>query len=124
MTTENSEQGQTYTAEGFSLKITVAAQKKLASIPGVRDGTEGLRLLVRGGGCSGFRQEIKIDTTQEDDITIFVDEKIRVVIDPQSALILNEAVLELEESLLASKLVLINQRAKHACGCGESFSLG
>lgn len=123
MSSKEDNVGQLYTGPGFSLRVTDLAVRKLESIPDLRNETGYLRILVRGGGCSGFRQESKIDTAQTSDIVLVVGHIARVVVDPQSAAILDGALLDLEETPLASRLVLTNHRAQHACGCGESFSL-
>ena len=82
-----------------------------------------LRVAVRAGGCSGFSYDVFFDfkEPQEDD---WVGEfgNIIVVIDPESAVHLQGAVLDYKESLTGAGLVFDNPNVSRTCGCGSSFS--
>ena len=81
-----------------------------------------LRVAVRPGGCSGFSYEMFFDTdVASDDITL---EKagVRVVVDPSSAQLLTDAVLDYKDGLQQAGFSINNPNAQRTCGCGQSFS--
>jgi iron-sulfur cluster assembly protein/iron-sulfur cluster insertion protein len=81
-----------------------------------------LRVAVRPGGCSGFSYEMFFDSdVANDDITL---EKagVRVVVDPSSAQLLTDAVLDYKDGLQQAGFSINNPNAQRTCGCGQSFS--
>lgn len=82
-----------------------------------------LRAAVRPGGCSGFSYDLFFDLKgpQEDDIIQEFD-RVTVIIDPQSAIKLEDAILDYVEGLAGTGFKWINPAATRTCGCGESFS--
>ena len=81
-----------------------------------------LRVAVRPGGCSGFSYEMFFDTdVATDDVTV---EKggVRVVVDPSSAQLLTDAVLDYKDGLQQAGFSINNPNAQRTCGCGQSFS--
>src|SRR6187549_127451 len=105
------------------IEISEGAAKKIKALmtkQGISDG--GLRVGVKGGGCSGlsytFAWEKQARTGDEvfegqDGAKIFVDKK--------SLLFLNGTVLDFDTSLLGKGFVFNNPNAKTTCGCGSSF---
>jgi iron-sulfur cluster assembly protein len=83
----------------------------------------GLRVAVRGGGCSGLAYVIEWAETPKERDKIFDKNGIRVFVDPKSYLYLMGSELRYEESLMAAGFKLENPNVKAACGCGESFSV-
>ena len=83
----------------------------------------GLRLAVRGGGCSGLSYVLEwADKPRERD-KVFEREGARVFVDPKSFLYLAGTELVYEQGLMASGFKLNNPNVKSSCGCGESFSV-
>ncbi|HXW59931.1 MAG TPA: iron-sulfur cluster assembly accessory protein [Myxococcota bacterium] len=82
-----------------------------------------LRVLIRGGGCSGLslHYEFCPESTPRDHI--FTKDQTRVVIDQKSLFILGGATLHAREYLGSYEFVLINNPAEKQCSCGKSFSL-
>jgi iron-sulfur cluster assembly protein len=83
----------------------------------------GLRLGVKGGGCSGLSYVVdwadapaKLDQVVERDGA-------RVFVDPKSAVFLQGTVIEWQQTLMQTGFVFRNPNVKSACGCGESFSV-
>lgn len=79
-----------------------------------------LRISVSGGGCSGFKYDMKFDEQHIESDVIFDDV---LVIDDISAPLLNGTVIDYVVSLMGENFKIENPNAKSGCGCGESFSL-
>ena len=81
-----------------------------------------LRVAVRPGGCSGFSYEMYFDTDRAaDDITRDFS-GVDVVVDPQSAQLLEGATLDYKDGLQDAGFSIDNPNAQRTCGCGQSFS--
>jgi len=83
----------------------------------------GLRIAVRGGGCSGLAYHMEWAEQPKERDKIFEREGVRVFVDPKSYLYLMGTELVYEEGLMASGFRLKNPNEKAACGCGESFTV-
>ncbi|MBA2765226.1 MAG: iron-sulfur cluster assembly accessory protein [Thermoleophilaceae bacterium] len=82
--------------------------------------TSGLRVGVRGGGCSGFQYALALDEQRDGD-TIFEDHGIRVIVDEQSLSYVDGSVVDFKESMMGSGFEVNNPNVVAACGCGSSF---
>ena len=83
-----------------------------------------LRVRVTAGGCSGFSYRLGFeDEPAPDDHVIEGAEGVRVVVDPQSAPIVEGSTLDLDRNLLGGGLKMLNPQAIHECACGESFGV-
>lgn len=110
----------------FFVEITPLATTKIVAIAAEDGQPPRLRIAIEGGGCSGFRYHFTFENEAlEDDQVILTSASscsdLEVIVDPISALYLQGAVLDYEESLSGSQLVLRNPHAKSTCGCGQSF---
>ncbi|WP_224365433.1 HesB/IscA family protein [Hyalangium versicolor] len=83
----------------------------------------GLRLAVKGGGCSGLQYAMEWAEKPRERDKIFERDGVRVFVDPKSYLYLMGTELTFEESLMGSGFKLQNPNVKTACGCGESFTV-
>lgn len=85
---------------------------------------EMVRISVKGGGCSGFLYDVKIEPEPRADDTVieFDEENLKICIDPQSSFMLSETTVDYEISLVQSGFKFINKSATKSCGCGKSFS--
>lgn len=82
----------------------------------------GLRIAVRGGGCSGMSYHMEmVPGPQEGDRT-FEEGGVRVYVDRKSMLFLKGSGLVWENGLQSAGFKIQNPNAKNTCGCGESFS--
>lgn len=82
----------------------------------------GLRLEIRGGGCSGFSYGLLFDNPQEND-NIVEQHGVKVIIDPKSAIYLKGTILHYDGGLSGRGFTIKNPQAKGNCGCGQSFSV-
>ncbi len=82
----------------------------------------GLRLGVKGGGCSGLSYELKFTEPREKD-RVFAFGDVRVFVDPKSYVYLKGIRLDFQGGLKGKGFVFVNPNATGSCGCGESFSV-
>jgi iron-sulfur cluster assembly protein len=105
----------------IGLSEKAAAEVKRLLNEGQPEGT-GLRLGVKGGGCSGLSYLIDFGQQKEKDI-VQEEEGFKVYIDPKSSLYLKDSVLEYSGGLTDRGFKFTNPNAQNTCGCGESFSI-
>ena len=82
--------------------------------------TSGLRVGVRGGGCSGFQYALAFDTERAGD-QVFEDHGLRLLVDEQSLPYVRGAIVDYVESLQGAGFKVDNPNVIAACGCGSSF---
>ena len=83
----------------------------------------GLRLGVKGGGCSGLSYVMAVDeATPKPYDTVFEQDGIKVVIDAKSHLYLDGTTIDYKNSLMGGGFEFNNPLAKNSCGCGHSFT--
>ena len=101
-------------------------EKAIEILAGSVDSPDLIRISVKGGGCSGFLYDIKIEPEpRADDLIIEFDEdNLKVCLDPQSNFMLSETTVDYEVSLVQSGFKFVNKSATKSCGCGQSFSCG
>ena len=83
-------------------------------------GTAGLRVGVRGGGCSGFQYALAFDNQRDGD-EIFEDHGLKILVDRPSLPYVRGAVVDYVESLQGAGFKVENPNVIAACGCGSSF---
>ena len=82
--------------------------------------TAGLRVGVRGGGCSGFQYALAFDTERDGD-TVFEDHGLRILVDTPSLPYVKGAIVDYVDSLQGAGFKVDNPNVIAACGCGSSF---
>lgn len=95
------------------VKKLIAAEEK----PGI-----GLRLGVKGGGCSGLSYDLDFTTEDKGDTVVDAD-GFKIFMDAKSLIYLKGMQLDFQAGLQGKGFVFVNPNAKSTCGCGESFSL-
>jgi iron-sulfur cluster assembly protein len=80
----------------------------------------GLRVGVRGGGCSGFQYQLAFDEQREDD-AVFETHGLKLLVDRDSLPYVRGSVIDYEESLQGAGFKVENPNVVAACGCGSSF---
>lgn len=81
----------------------------------------GLRVGVKGGGCSGFSYLLGFDEQKERD-TVYEYEGLKILMDKAHALYLLGMEIDWMEGLNNRGFVFNNPNATETCGCGTSFS--
>ena len=106
------------------ITVTDAAAGKIrALLQKEGNPTHGLRVAVRGGGCSGFQYHLEFEETPREMDQVVESKGVRVFVDPKSSLYLNGVVLNFDDGLMGSGFQIENPNARTTCGCGESFSI-
>jgi iron-sulfur cluster assembly protein len=101
--------------------LTNIAAKKVGEFLSTQEQAEaGLRVAVKGGGCSGFQYQLALDEKRDTD-QVFDFEGIRILVDPQSLQYVDGSVVDYTESLMGSGFQVNNPNVVAACGCGSSF---
>jgi iron-sulfur cluster assembly protein len=82
----------------------------------------GLRVAVRGGGCSGLEYALDFETQTRPGDTVFEVEGLRVFVDMASAAYLKGTTIDYVKGLNGTGFKFDNPNARRTCGCGHSFS--
>jgi iron-sulfur cluster assembly protein len=80
----------------------------------------GLRVGVRGGGCSGFQYQLAFDEQRESDL-VFESHGLKLLVDHESLQFVSGSTIDYEESLQGAGFKVNNPNVVAACGCGSSF---
>lgn len=82
----------------------------------------GLRLGVKGGGCSGFTYIINFDRQLDND-NIYILDNIPIYIDKSQSIYLHNCEIDFKNGLDNRGFTFKNPNAINTCGCGTSFSV-
>jgi len=105
------------------IKITASALKQLLRIRNEQKVGEeyGLRVGVKGGGCSGFSYILGFDVQKEKD-QIFELEGMKVFLEKAHGIYLIGMEIDWHEGLNNRGFIFNNPNATDTCGCGTSFN--
>ena len=84
--------------------------------------THGLRIAVRGGGCSGLEYALDFADAARPGDTVLEFEGLKIYIDMASVQYLQGTEIDYVTGLQGSGFKFTNPNAKRTCGCGSSFS--
>lgn len=105
------------------ISLTAVAAQKVKDLLAQRGIPEhGLRLGVRGGGCSGnsYFMEFCEGATESDEIV--ESQGVKLIVDRKSAMLLGGTEVDFVSGLMGAGFKFNNPNVKHSCACGESFS--
>jgi iron-sulfur cluster assembly protein len=80
----------------------------------------GLRVGVRGGGCSGFQYQLAFDNQRDND-EVFESQGIKLLVDRTSLPYIRGAEVDYLDGLTGAGFQVNNPNVVAACGCGSSF---
>ena len=108
-----------------TVAVTEAAAGAIQKYLREHDASEsaGIRIGVRGGGCSGLSYFLDAEETPKDNDHVIEAYGSRVFIDPKSLLFLQGTTLDYVTGLMEAGFKFLNPKAGKDCGCGESFSM-
>ncbi len=101
-------------------EIAANKVKEIAKAEGLEG--QGLRLQVKGGGCSGFQYDLYFDEKAEGDYE-FESNGVQLVSDQMSFMYLMGTNIDYVEGLQGAGFKFNNPNSTGSCGCGSSFSV-
>ncbi len=96
--------------------------KRIMQENSVPDGY-GLRIGVRGGGCSGLTYTLGFDEKANDGDTVIEADSINLYVDGKSLFHISGTELDFSDGLNGKGFTFNNPNATKTCGCGESFGV-
>jgi iron-sulfur cluster assembly accessory protein len=87
------------------------------------DATHGLRIAVRGGGCSGFEYALDFENEPRPNDFVYDQCGLTLYIDAISARYLQGTNIDYVLGTSGAGFKFSNPRATGSCGCGSSFSV-
>lgn len=87
------------------------------------DNAHGLRVGVRGGGCSGFEYALDFEAEGRDSDWVLDYDGLKLYVDPVSARYLEGTVIDYVMGPTGTGFKFNNPRAVGSCGCGSSFAV-
>jgi iron-sulfur cluster assembly protein len=115
--------GTTVTFQAKGVQFTDKGAEKVREFlesQGADISSAGLRVGVRGGGCSGFQYNLAFDDQQDGD-AVFEDQGLRILVDAQSLPYVDGSSIDYVDSLQGAGFQVNNPNVVAACGCGSSF---
>ena len=117
------------TQNGAVLTVTISEKaadkiKYFAEKDGIEENV-GVRVAVKGGGCSGLTYDLTItgDLIETETEKAVEQHGVKVIVDKKSYIYLVGTELDFSDGLNGKGFVFENPNAKKACGCGTSFSV-
>ena len=106
----------TLTSKAVKMIIITREEEKMESACG-------LRVAVRGGGCSGFEYALDFEQEPRDTDHVQEYENLRVFVDPVSARYLKGTQIDYVLGTTGAGFKFKNPKATGTCGCGSSFAV-
>jgi iron-sulfur cluster assembly protein len=105
------------------ISLTPLAAEKVKELLAQRSTPEhGLRIGVRGGGCSGNSYFMEFCESESAGDQVVLSEGVKLVVDAKSAMLLGGTQIDYVTGLMGSGFKFNNPNVRHSCACGESFS--
>jgi iron-sulfur cluster assembly protein len=101
----------------------IAAEKVRTLLEGRGSAQGGLRIGVRGGGCSGNSYFMEFCDAEGPGDQVLESHGVRLVVDARSAMLLGGTEVDYVEGLMGTGFKFNNPNVRHNCACGESFSV-
>jgi len=107
------------------IKITAKASREIKRIMEENKipSDFGLRVGVKGGGCSGLTYTLGFDGDLREGDTIIENDGVKLLVDGKSLFYLTGTELDFSDGLNGRGFVFNNPNAAKTCGCGESFGV-
>lgn len=107
------------------IKVTSKASKEIKRIMDENKipADFGLRVGVKGGGCSGLTYTLGFDGEIKDGDTVIENDGVKLFVDGKSLFYLTGTELDFSDGLNGKGFVFNNPNANKTCGCGESFGV-
>ncbi len=107
-----------------AITLTPQAVAKVKEIMAQQDPKPaGLRVGVKGGGCSGFSYSMSFENQAGMMDKVYEIDGLKVFVDATSAMYLQGATVDYVETLEGAGFKFDNPNVRTTCGCGSSFSV-
>lgn len=107
-----------------TITLTSIAAEKVRELLANRGTPQtGLRVGVRGGGCSGNSYFMEFCDAEAPEDQVIESNGVRLVVDSRSAMLLGGTEVDYVEGLMGTGFKFNNPNVRHNCACGESFSV-
>ena len=108
----------------LTITITEKAAKKVKDFA-QKDSRErfGLRVGVKGGGCSGLTYDLSVQEESGPNDKVIEQHGLKLFVDKKGYVFLAGTTLDFSDGLNGKGFVFQNPNAKTTCGCGTSFSV-
>jgi iron-sulfur cluster assembly protein len=94
--------------------------REFLAAQGASNESAGLRVGVRGGGCSGFQYNLAFDEQRDGD-AVFEDRGLKLLVDRTSLPYVSGSIIDYVDSMQGAGFQVNNPNVVAACGCGSSF---
>jgi iron-sulfur cluster assembly accessory protein len=106
---------------GAIIDVTEAAASKMQAV--LKDGAQGIRVAVLGGGCAGLQYDLKPEEKPAEGDLVLEFYGIPVYINPMVVPYIKGTRIDFSDSLMEGGFKFINPNAASSCGCGTSFGI-
>lgn len=96
--------------------------KKTRDEESLEDGC-GLRIAVRGGGCSGFEYALDFEQEARENDLVYTQGDLKIFMDSLSARYLKGTEIDYVFGMAGAGFKFNNPNAAGTCGCGSSFTV-
>ena len=105
-----------------TINLTAAAADAVRDLLAKRDlEGYGLRVYIKGGGCSGYQYGMALDDNFRDEDLITEINGVKVIVDEVSIGYMQGSTIDFVDDLMGSGFKVENPNAVASCGCGSSF---
>ena len=113
------------TINSTEITVTDGAKKEIEKIKHENEipNTYGLRIGVKGGGCSGLTYTLGFDAEEKEGDTVIEFDNLKLFVDGKSLFYLTGTELDFTSGLNGKGFVFNNPNASKTCGCGDSFGV-
>lgn len=107
------------------ITITEKASKEITKIKSENKipSDYGLRVGVKGGGCSGLSYTLGFDASPKEGDSVIEHNNVKLFIDGKSLFYLSGTELDFSDGLNGRGFIFNNPNAAKTCGCGSSFGV-
>lgn len=107
------------------IRLTETARQEIKKIMSENNipETYGLRVGVKGGGCSGLTYTLGFDAESKEGDTILELKNVKLFVDGKSLFYLTGTELDFSSGLNGKGFLFNNPNATKTCGCGDSFGV-
>lgn len=104
------------------INLTPSALNAVRSaMAGAADPVGGLRIMVKTGGCAGYKYMMGLVNAAELDDTVVERDGVKIFVDMKSHELLAGTTIDFVVALEGSGFTFENPNATSSCSCGKSF---